>query len=922
MDLMLTDITASRLDSGGLTLSDHANMASTPDHQWNLTLNDGRLWDAVVLQDQSQIPGFPTTHTSWQRSLDGARVLDGMIQDLDADTVFLMTWGRRDGDSTNPSLYPNFTAMQVRLEAGYRMYAENLSTVDRPVFIAPVGMAFKWVHDYVASQGGDPTAQGTTFYDLYSSDGSHPSPSGSYLASCVLYATLTGNSPEGLHDGVSLDPTLKALLQRAAAETVFENTTDYEYPWRPTWESHLDGNDLEVKGRGLVIGCNAYYNFIKNNSFSHGIFEGVRILDANSRSNFIHGNGFRENNMGNPQARDDGNSTRWDVFSQGNYWSDYEARYPDATHDGVVWDTPYEIPGGGLDRYPLVRFPAFEDHDPPQAFAGEDQVVPEGTLVQLDGGGSYDEVGIVGYTWTLMYDGKVVVLDGAQVEFHFDIPGVYNVTLNVTDAASNWAVDLVVITVVDTTEPVARITPVDSPFEQHTNVLLIGSGSSDNVGIVNWTWEIIGEQWTVELHGEVVEFVFADEGEYMVLLTAIDAAGNRGTDMQYLIVLDTEAPVADAGKDDSIDQGYFLTLDGSLSEDNVGITSYTWTFEEMGTAIILTGMTPKHQFLYAGLYTITLLVEDDTGNSDTDTVSITVEDTEPPVADAGGDRTVEQGDTVFFDLSASTDNVMVVEGYWTFTYKGRSLSIEAAHFNLTYDVPGVYTVSLQVTDGNRLSGVDTITVTVLDTVPPVAAPIEDMTVNEGTEVTLDGSASMDAGGVVAWTWSFDYGGSAEELEGEVASFTFSIPGDYMMTLRVTDSASHFDEHSFIIHVRDTHPPVPPPFRDREVVIGDRVNLVAKGAQDNVGIVSWVWTIKGGGKTVVLEGEEVDHVFEDEGMYLVRLTLEDAEGNTAETQFIVTVGGSSLPYLVLGAITVVVMVLLVVYFRRPSREAGS
>ncbi|MCQ2992474.1 hypothetical protein NLO72_25115, partial [Pseudomonas tremae] len=34
--------------------------------------------------------------------------------------------------------------------------------------------------------------------ELYDQDGSHPSPAGSYLAGLVLYATLTGNTVEGL----------------------------------------------------------------------------------------------------------------------------------------------------------------------------------------------------------------------------------------------------------------------------------------------------------------------------------------------------------------------------------------------------------------------------------------------------------------------------------------------------------------------------------------------------------------------------------------------------------------------------------------------------------------------------------------------------------------------------------------------------
>ena len=56
---------------------------------------------------------------------------------------------------------------------------------------------------------------------------------------------------------------------------------------------------------------------------------------------------------------DDGGPNIWDDGSQGNYWSDYREKYPDARDadgDGI-WDVPYEIPGdaGAKDNYPMVK---------------------------------------------------------------------------------------------------------------------------------------------------------------------------------------------------------------------------------------------------------------------------------------------------------------------------------------------------------------------------------------------------------------------------------------------------------------------------------------------------------------------------------------------------------------------------------------
>jgi len=59
------------------------------------------------------------------------------------------------------------------------------------------------------------------------------------------------------------------------------------------------------------------------------------------------------------------NSTNvWDngYPSGGNYWSDYEERYPNATEidNSGIWDTPYVIDENNQDNYPIVpEFPTW-----------------------------------------------------------------------------------------------------------------------------------------------------------------------------------------------------------------------------------------------------------------------------------------------------------------------------------------------------------------------------------------------------------------------------------------------------------------------------------------------------------------------------------------------------------------------------------
>ena len=233
------------LTSGGLTLADHANYASDPTSAWYEALVDRAAdWNWVVLQDQSQIPGFSTTSRYYVDSLAAAESLNGLIGAGNAQTVFFMTWGYRDGDATNSARYPDYPTMQQHLTEGYLSYVNATSTEERPTWVAPVGLAYSHIYQGILTEGGDPSDGDSLFRLLYAADGSHPSPLGTYLAACVFYSTLSGESPVGLQAPKGMDEKWATALQNAAAATVFEETDEILYPW----ESNQGPSDPKDSG--------------------------------------------------------------------------------------------------------------------------------------------------------------------------------------------------------------------------------------------------------------------------------------------------------------------------------------------------------------------------------------------------------------------------------------------------------------------------------------------------------------------------------------------------------------------------------------------------------------------------------------------------------------------------------------------------
>ena len=118
----------------------------------------------------------------------------------------------------------------------------------------------------------------------------------------------------------------------------------------------------------------------------------------------------------------------------------------------------------------------------------------------------------------------------------------------------------------------------------------------------------------------------------------------------------------------------------------------------------------SHAYATPGTYTAMVTVTDRSGNAATSSARITVRDTMAPTARGAGDRTVDEGQPLFFDASASSDNVGVASVRWDFG-DNSTVSTQAAVTHV-YSTPGTYSGSLTVADAEGNSQVVRFTVTV------------------------------------------------------------------------------------------------------------------------------------------------------------------------------------------------------------------
>ncbi len=108
----------------------------------------------------------------------------------------------------------------------------------------------------------------------------------------------------------------------------------------------------------------------------------------------------------------------------------------------LLWDS-----AGNAINYPedgsIVR--QVKDDDAPVSNAGADMTVDNGTLVSFNGSASRDNIGVINYTWSFEYDGKLRTIYGPITEFRFAKSGNYTIYLTVFDAAGNNGSDSLII---------------------------------------------------------------------------------------------------------------------------------------------------------------------------------------------------------------------------------------------------------------------------------------------------------------------------------------------------------------------------------------------------------------------------------------------------------------------------------------------
>ena len=234
---------------GGYTFEGHLGNAASMD-----LVTQGN-WDFVILHQQSQMPAFPISQVEVETFPFATQLNDSILANNPcAETVFYMTWGRENGDQQNCANWPpvcTYEGMDDLLRERYMMMAEMNEGI-----VSPVSVVWR----YLRANHPD--------IDLFSSDGSHPSPTGSYVAAVCFYSALFRKSPLNALFDYTIDNGHESIIRQTVHDLVYNNLSEwYIGDWDP------------VAQLTLVEQNNSPYAIVQSSQYADEIYYSIDNLE-------------------------------------------------------------------------------------------------------------------------------------------------------------------------------------------------------------------------------------------------------------------------------------------------------------------------------------------------------------------------------------------------------------------------------------------------------------------------------------------------------------------------------------------------------------------------------------------------------------------------------------------------------------------
>ncbi|MEM9983688.1 MAG: PKD domain-containing protein, partial [Bacteroidota bacterium] len=358
---------------------------------------------------------------------------------------------------------------------------------------------------------------------------------------------------------------------------------------------------------------------------------------------------------------------------------------------------------------------------------------------------------------------------------------------------------------------------------------------------------------------------YTTPGTYTVTLRVADTvSGQTSTRTETAYITVFADPLADFNAD-VVSGCAPLTVnftDASIPGDG-NIVNWTWDF---GDGNVTTGQNPSHTYLSAGTFSVTLVVEDDNGCSDSHVINDLISVTD--VASVDFTATPQTGCTA--PLTVDFNSTVTPAGTYTYLWDfGDGTTSTAANPTKTYNVNGDYDVTLTITDVNGCSELVEKQNFILINNPLADFYALDTAVCTGRPVQFINQSI----GADSYFWTF---GDGNTSTAQNPSHSFAAPGTYSISLTANNSAGCSDIQGRTAYITVYPSPAPDFTADRTQ--GCQAPMLVNFTDQSIGnIIAWDWNFGNGNFS---SAANPTTTFNAPGLYTVSLTVTTDRGCTA------------------------------------------
>jgi len=295
---------------------------------------------------------------------------------------------------------------------------------------------------------------------------------------------------------------------------------------------------------------------------------------------------------------------------------------------------------------------------------------------------------------------------------------------------------------------------------------------------------------------------------------------------------------------------------------SIGATAWSWDF---GDGTSSTQQNPSHVYNATGNYEVTLTVTNGTCNHMTTQAIQVIHES---AGFAPDNSTICRGSTVNF--TAVNINATSIAS-WQWDFGDGHISTTTSTTSHSYDIPGVYTVSLIITDILGCSDTSKLDITVFGPTARFFPSVPAVCFYDNAPVSfIDSSATDGTHSLVKWIWNYG-DGTIDSTTPAPYTHLYTAPGGYDVSLTVVDNYGCRDSIIKQASVVISDPSADFYSPDTATCIDKPVRFINTSAGNNL---QYLWSF---GDSLNSVDKDPVHLYEKTGNYIVSLLATDQYG---------------------------------------------